>query len=248
MFNVLLTMIEYDWTLDFTHFWWQWWSGRLLIRSSLLDSVGLVFWAQHCNLESLSVSILWRVRAPLNSKNSIEWSSLICVDLDSKQWRRLTRLDSTSQSSLLASDTLLNVLLWTEKRWKSTAILVWLRKKNDFQHSNGSTLLCCVLTLGFPTFQVLRRVFSKHLFLPTLLQPWHLEKVFPNPLALPACLVKVRLVAVALYVACFCLYVKCWGWELSFWQIFASTKNAPPSSTLPQKKCKTTCLETKWIR
>ena len=176
MFNVLLTMIEYDWTLDFTHFWWQWWSGRLLIRSSLLDSVGLVFWAQHCNLESLSVSILWRVRAPLNSKNSIEWSSLICVDLDSKQWRRLTRLDSTSQSSLLASDTLLNVLLWTEKRWKSTAILVWLRKKTISNIQMAP--LCCAASwlLGFQPFKFFHASFQSICFFQLFFSPGILKK------------------------------------------------------------------------
>ena len=53
--------------------------------------------------------------------------------------------------------------------------------------------------------------------------------------ALPACLVKGRLVMVALYVVCFCLYVECWGWQLSLWRIFASTNNTPPQKKYVDK-------------
>jgi len=82
-----------------------------------LDSVGLAFWAQHCNLESLSVSTF--VATSLTQLQKLEWSSVICVDLDSQQWGRSTRLDSTSQSSLLASDTLLNGSLWPENGYEN---------------------------------------------------------------------------------------------------------------------------------
>ena len=137
---------------------------------------------------------------------------MIFVDLRRSRFKTMAPLDSTRLDLSVISPGLGHTSecpTLNREKMKKYCNSCMAQKKNDFQHSNGSTLLCCVLTLGFPTFQVLPRVFSKHLFLPTLLQPWHLEKVFPNPLALPACLVKVRLVAVALYVACFCLYVKC---------------------------------------